>query len=284
MDAMLEVALRGVLPPMLAVLLLVLPFGRRWLGLAAGLGFAAAFMLLKHEWLQLPQQLWLGNQDAMQWLCWCLLAAALVSCLPAARAPRGLAVPLAAAVVLATAWLPLANLRRGWSPAETALHTGIALLLLGASALTFGALPARRPGPLPAVLLIVCLSVDALVLVAAASSALQAQLAGALAAALGTSLGLWLWRRPFELLPASTLPLAIGHAGLLLLGHHLSYSPEPLALLAAALAPLGLWLRELPALRQRPVAGLCLWLGSTFALLGFAVGWALATMPEPSGY
>lgn len=282
---MLEVALKGALPPIVLVLLLTLPFGRRWLGVATGIGFVVAFWLLTNGLPAMPQQLWNGSNDATQWLCWCMLLAALVSGLEGLRRmPRAAALALVAVVVAATVWLPLTNLRRHWSAGDNVLHTGVALLLLAATLISMRRLPARRPGVLIAVVFTACLSVDAYVLVNAAHSGLVGQLAGVGAAALGTSIGLTLWRRPFELPPSAVLPLAIGHASILVLGYHLGYDPDPWVLAAAALAPFGLWFGELPALQKRPFAGAGLGLVCSCALLGFAAGRTLALAPEASGY
>lgn len=284
MADLLAVALKGIGPPIVAVLLLALPFGRRWLGLATALGFVAAYWLLKDP-LPLPHVLFAGSNDATQWLCWCVLAAGVVSALePGSGRPRGLHLLLRLGVLAATIWLPLINLRRSWSPGENLLHAAIAALLLLASVVTFRRLPAVRAPWLVAGAFVACLSVDAFVLVWSASIGLYGQLAGALAAALGAGLGITLWRRPFALPSGSTLPLAVGHAGLMLLGYHLGSASSPWALLAAALAPFGLWLGELPVLQRRPLLATALGLAAAFALLGFAVGFAVATAPEPSGY
>lgn len=282
---MLEVALRGLLPPI--VLVLLTSFDRRWFALATGAAFAVVLLLLGPDGLQLPPALWQGGNDATQWFAWCVVAAGLIGTLEALRLlPRPLGLGLALLLVPISLWLPLQNLRGRWSLGDEVLFSGLGGLLLLASVVTFRALPAKRPGLLLPVFFTLCLSIDALALLLGARSALQAQLAGALAAALGATIGATLWRRPFVLPPATTLPLALGHAGLLLLGYHLNHAPDLWLLVAAALAPFAFWLRELPALRARPGQALLLSLLAGATLLGFAAGRAasLAVEQAASGY
>lgn len=241
--------LQGVLPAIVAALLLVGLGGARLLALAAGVGLFAAYTLLK-DWPALPTALW-SAPNGTEWLLWAVAAACALALLERTGVLTGRPAAVAAVVLApASVHLLLLKLASRWATGDVLLHVavggaGVAILVLGLRRM----LRTARPGPLPAIVAAALLSVDA-VLLAAHGSALLGQLCGALAAAVGAGLGTMLWRRPFALAGADGTWLGLGHGLFLLAGVHLANLTWTAAVLAA-IAPLLL----LPLVgRGRPTA------------------------------
>ncbi|HEX6810295.1 MAG TPA: hypothetical protein VF384_01615 [Planctomycetota bacterium] len=265
--------LRGVLPPIVAAILLVSVGGSRLLALAAGLGLYFSYAWL-HGWPPWPHELWV-EPSGNEWLLWAILTAALVATLERAGLLRTrVALAVAVAGACASTWLVLCKAAAHWSMSLAVLHVGaaslIAVLSVFAHRVVLRAAPA---GPAPAILFTVVLSVDSVVLTLG-SSALLGQLCGAAAAALGAAAGTTLWR-PFRLLTADGTWIGLAHALFIVAGVHLAYVGWPAAA-CALIAPLTLclrtravspraWMFASSALVLGPLAGaLCFaWFGSS---------------------
>src|SRR5690349_7256663 len=100
-----DLALNGILPPVLAALVLVGLGGGRWLGPALALGTLAAFVRLQLEWPQLPPA------NGQQGLVLALCLGGLVALLPE-RVPRGVRLGVGLAVCAIT--VPLLLWRAQW--------------------------------------------------------------------------------------------------------------------------------------------------------------------------
>lgn len=261
--------LKGLLPAIASSLLLVGVFGRRCIGLAMAVGVLTAYTLLR-EFPPLPDALFFGNNDAMQWLLWCSLAAGLLGLAGGIKhLPQWLLVAGGLLLLGAEVWLLLQNRTRDLAPAAAVLTQAVAFVAIAAVWLLLRQAADRRPDVGPVVLWTGCLGVDAALLLFG-RSALQGQLAGAAAAALGTAALTALWRRPFAIDRSSALAFAALHGGLLLTGNQLADLPLLPALLALA-APASLAL--LP--RRQPGEGNAAFVAVTLVaatLLGTALG------------
>lgn len=250
MDELL-VAAQGVAPPVVAAFVLAGGLGRRWTSLAIALGLLVAYVLLK-EWPALPGS---AGIDGTQWLLWFTAAAAVLATGEAVDAagvvPRRLALPLGLGLLGVQPWFVLAHLRARWSVSETALHVGAPAVASVALGLALRRIADRRPGLTVPVVWTCALVVDAFVLLQA-GTALLGQLAGSVAAGLGAAAFTRLWRRDFALGGAHAVTVVAAHAGLLLAGHHFAYASNPVALVAAAVAPAGLALGTGPGRKSWP--------------------------------
>ncbi|MGE3174913.1 MAG: hypothetical protein AB7O97_19960 [Planctomycetota bacterium] len=275
MADLLRVVLYGVLPALAATLLLVGLLGPRLLGLSAGLGVLVSWGLLRSRVPQWPHELWAGNNDATQWLCWCLLAiGALSACCGKRLRPAALAWVAGAGALGGEVWLMLTNLRRRMDTGELLLQHGLATAAATALWLVVRRALDHRGSAAQAWLLCACLCGDSALLLLS-GSALQGQLAGAIAAAFGAAAGTALWRHPFRLDRAVALPFTAAHAGFLLAGLHFS-ELEWLPAVLAAVAPAGL---ALAGERQGGTTGasrVVLSVAAVLAPLGAAVALALA--------
>lgn len=264
----LEVVLRGVLPPLVAALLLVSLGGSRLLALAAAIGLYVAYGLLKREWPEPPHVLW-AEPDGRQWLVWAVAAGALMTTLEHVRVlPRRGAAIAGALAGVAGVWLVLLKVARNWSPTDTMLQVGGGALVVALSVAGIRTVAARAPATVfPAILWTSILSIDA-ALLAASGSAFLGQLCGAVAAALGAAVGTVLWKKPFALGAAEGTWLGIAHVLFVLAGKHLADVPWSAAAcaLVAPLLPLllrdgfgakrpGAWAFAATALVAMPLAG-----------------------------
>ena len=235
MEDAIRTVLYGVLPSLGITLLLVGLAGPRWIGVAAGVAAVAAWNLIGQQWPTWPHELWAGQGDGMQRFAWSLCVFGLVSAVALRRElPAWLFVPPAAALSWGQAWFVLERVRvnQKWKPIE-ALGWQVA----ATAAFLCAWIPARRalsmrPGKAMAWALCAILVADS-VLLASTGSAKQGQLAGALAAVFGAAAGTALWRQGFSLPRSAALTFAAAHAGLLVVGLHLSYLPRESAAIAA---------------------------------------------------
>jgi hypothetical protein len=192
--------------------------------------------------------------EAPPLLYFALLALALLSAAYECRASGvwHYYVPISIAVILLpTIWLlvrPLAEHR--WTGVQTT--EWIVGLTVAAAAMTVALdrLLGRQPGPAASIGLVLVVALTASVLLLSGTK-IYAQLAAAAAAALapGALLATAGRSAPFSRTIAPSFVLLVG--GLLLAGHlYASLTPENALLLL--IAPLGLWLAELPAVRRWP--------------------------------
>ncbi len=190
--------------------------------------------------------------EAAQWLWFALLGLVVLSAAYecCTTGPWRYYSPLAiVAVVLPAFWLlvrPLAD--NAWTGRETALWLcgiGVATVMM---TFALGRLLERRPGVWASVCIVLVITGSAIVLLLSGTKT-YAQLAGAAAAALvpGVLLGLAGWSKAFSghIVPSFVLL----QGGLLLAGHQYA-SLTPLNALLLLIAPLGLWLEELPAVTR----------------------------------
>jgi hypothetical protein len=190
--------------------------------------------------------------EATQWLWFALLGLVVLSAVFELRSAGAwrFYTPLASvAIVLPAFWLlvrPLAE--NAWSGRETALWLcGIGVAAV-ATTFALGHLLDRRPGPWSSVGIVLVIAGSGIVLLLSGTKT-YAQLAGAAAAALvpGVLLALAGRGRTFSghIVPGFVLLLG----GLLLAGHQYA-SLTPLNALLLLVAPLGLWLGELPTVTR----------------------------------
>jgi uncharacterized membrane protein YhaH (DUF805 family) len=192
--------------------------------------------------------------EAPQLLFFALLALGLLSAVYECRASGvwHYYVPIAIAVVLLpTIWLlvrPLAAHR--WSGEETAAWiVGLSVAAAGMT-MALDRLLDRQTGPAASMSLVLVVALTAIVLLLSGTKT-DAQLSAAAAAAIapGAALAAAGRARPFSRLIAPSFVLLWG--GLLLAGHLYASLTSASALLLL-LAPLGLWLGELPAVARWP--------------------------------
>ena len=189
-----------------------------------------------------------------------------------ARAVWHYYVPISIAVILLpTIWLlvrPMAE--HHWSGVESA--EWIVGLTVTAAALTIALdrLMGRQPGPAASIGLVLVVALTAIVLLLSGTKT-YSQLSAAAAAAIapGALLGAFGRSNPFSRSIAPSFVLLLG--GLLLAGH-LYASLTPLNALLLLLAPLGLWLGELPTVGRWPV-----WQRGLLQLAAVALPAAVAT-------
>jgi len=231
--------LRGVLPPVVAALILVSAFGARTLPLAMVAGLFVADVLLVKQWPALPHELW-SEPDGQQWLLWSLVALGLVTAAEHFRLlPRRLAASAGVAVAAFAVLLMLEKVRlaQGWSDGQVWTFVGGGGLLAAMLVWSQRRVLTRAPRSiLPGILWTVALSLDA-VIVTNGDSALLGQLCGAVAAALGAAIGCRLWRKDFALQSADGMWLGLAHGLFLLAGVQLAYLEWTPALIALC-APL----------------------------------------------
>jgi hypothetical protein len=242
LDSLLSI-LKGVAPAVGAALLLVGVFGSRCLGLALATAVFGAYALLERFPL-LPDELFLGANDAVQWLCWSLLLAGLLALAGGiVRLPHWLGIAAGLLLLGGEVWLILQGTLKDRSTLPLVLTHGVAIVMIGGVWIGVRQAVPRRPDGAPVVVWAVCLLADSGLLLWS-GSALLAQLALAAAVALGCAVLAGRFRTPFTIDRALALPFAAAHGGLLLLGQQLGglgiapallllLSPASLALLPA---------------------------------------------------
>jgi hypothetical protein len=221
--ALLELTRDGVLPSVVAVLLLVSLAGARLLPLAMAIGLYVSYGLLLKAWPPTPVALW-HDQNGAAWTMWSMVAMAALALLERNRLlPLRIAPSLSVLLAGLVIWLVLGKVAARWSAGEVALLVGGGGVIVALTMLVVRlTLQRRAASVLPAVLMVVVLSIDA-GLVTLGKSALLGQLCGAVAAALGAAVATNLWRRGFALQAADGVWLGGAHALFVLAGVHLAY-------------------------------------------------------------
>lgn len=221
--------LLGALPALAAGLLLALLGGARLLPLAAAVGLYTACGFLK-GWPLLPNELW-QQPNGIEWLVWCVAAAALLGLLEHFRVWDGRWADVTAGILgAASAFFVQQKLATRWASGESLLYVGggglaIALVVL----LTRRALANARPGRLPALAVGVLFAADAAVLLVLGSTALYGQLCGALAAVAGGAAVAVRWRKSFAMGAGDGTWIGLSHGLFLLLGAQLADLPWAVA-------------------------------------------------------
>ena len=275
---MFDLLVRGVLPPIIAALVLVSLGGARWLPLAVSIGCFAAYALINKELPAWPHELWSAS-NGTEWLLWATIAAGVVAALERGRVlPARAGMPVAIALAAVGAWLVLDKVAQHWATGDFVLHVGVAVVAAAVLVATHRVVLARAPAtPLPAVLFTVVLSVDGAI-VTLGQSALLGQMTGAVAAALGAAVGTTLWRRGFALGAADGTWLGLTHGLSVLAAVHLAYLPWGAAGLALA-APLPLLIVQ-RGLAARPWR----WLALAAPLVLVPLGAAVWLAVDDGGY
>lgn len=266
---MLELALSGILPPLLLAGVLIGYDPRRLTGLGLALGvFGALFALTAYTIPPFPAV------SGDEWLCWALIACGLVALTDDAPLATHSVVMLGALLLLGSSRALLDNLWPRWETGEAVLHTVVVAGLAGLHWANIGALSRRQPGAFLPGELAACAGAGALVL-ALGGSAKLGQLLGALAVGLAVFAGWALRDRQLRLGRGAGLVAAFGFVGLLAAGHYFA-EPSRAALALVGGAPFLLWLGHAPPLKERgpwlrrglplllllPVLGLAAWLAA----------------------
>jgi hypothetical protein len=258
-----ELALNGVLPPVVVALLLLLIGGGRWLGPAVALGTLFAYVRLaaQEEFAKWPA---VPPRNGQEGLVVAVCLAGAIALVPE-RVPRPLRIGLGLVACAAAAGLLL--WRSSWPLAGKLAVVPFLALLWWVAAAT-----ARRHPARPTCAAWCASFAAAAIVLLAARSQFVAQMAGAGAAALGTAAFVAIFRR-FRVDSLACLPIAIAYGGWLTAGQAFT-EPEPLPMLCAVLAPAGMLIGSSGPDGRRP------WLayGTTALLALAAAGLALPTV------
>ena len=280
-----EQVLKGVLPPVVLVLLALLWTKRKDQqadvgALAVGLGFGAAGVLLA-GWPSWPPT------SATEWLLPCVAAAGLVALFSTVIPGRVLFAILTALLMITASRFLYGGIPFGeenppwsrWEPGEAAIWWIAGSVVLIALWVSTHRAAEVQPGPLPFLVLAGTAGAAAKVIMDG-SSAKVAQYSGALACGL-LILALPAFRNATLRLTTGLVQVAVlGVAGCLYVGYQFAYA-DALACGLVLCAPLSLWVGHRPNLREKRVAR---WLavgGLFLVFTGLGLWRSYSVMPAP---